>query len=265
MQNTFHIAFTISEPPKDLKDVVKSFWTVNTDQATFEPFTFRVMADGCPGIIIQHFDKRLTSPHPPCFIYGQATSYDNLYCSGDVSLTGVVFQPGAINILFGFDADEITNETTNLNLVWPEITGRINFMTPSADQLSEFSSMIRIQKERSRGTDCAIQYCINLIHKSDGMITIPELYKSLQLSERQFERRFKRFTGVSPKLFSRIIRFQSSLRQLRSGNYQKLSDVAFDRGYSDQAHFIREFKQFSGLVPGRYHSPKQQVVEICRI
>ncbi len=73
------------------------------------------------------------------------------------------------------------------------------------------------------------------------------------LCTRQFERRFKEYSGFSPKLFSRITRFQSSLDSF--GNKDKsLTDIAYDCDYYDQSHFINDFKEFSGYHPSQYFS-----------
>jgi AraC-like DNA-binding protein len=72
------------------------------------------------------------------------------------------------------------------------------------------------------------------------------------MSERSLERKFRQHIGISPKLFSRINRFQEAFRLLKNNNYIKLSDIAFDAGYTDQSHFIREFKEFTGFAPYKY-------------
>jgi AraC-like DNA-binding protein len=100
-----------------------------------------------------------------------------------------------------------------------------------------------------------------LIHQSDGNISLKNIQKDLQLSERSFERRFKQCVGVSPKLFSRICRFQASLAQLRKNGYNKLSDIAYENEYADQSHFIRAFKEFAGFSPVQYQKKSKEVVE----
>jgi AraC-like DNA-binding protein len=69
------------------------------------------------------------------------------------------------------------------------------------------------------------------------------------LSRRTFIRRFTDEVGLTPKLFWRIQRFQEALRLVRTGRRPAWADVALDCGYYDQAHFIRDFRAFSGLTP----------------
>ncbi|MNY79127.1 DNA-binding transcriptional regulator ChbR [compost metagenome] len=62
-------------------------------------------------------------------------------------------------------------------------------------------------------------------------------------------------------LFGRICRFQASLNQLRAQSYDKLSDIAFEQEYADQSHFIRNFKEFTGLTPFQFRKSIQETVE----
>lgn len=106
-----------------------------------------------------------------------------------------------------------------------------------------------------------MQYAVSVIAVSKGNIALKRLQLELQLSERSFERKFKEYIGISPKLFARICRFQASLQQLRSNDFSKLSDIAFEQEYADQSHFIRAFKEFAGFSPFQYQKQYPEVIE----
>lgn len=95
-------------------------------------------------------------------------------------------------------------------------------------------------------------YAPGRILSSTGTFSLAQLQRNLQLSERGFQRRFKQQAGAPPKLFASIRRFQRSLTQLRSADYDKLSDIAFKHQYADQWHYTRVFRQFMGLSPRQY-------------
>jgi AraC-like DNA-binding protein len=97
---------------------------------------------------------------------------------------------------------------------------------------------------------------INRIIEARGMIDVGTLSVELSLSHRQFERKFKEFSGFSPKLYSRIARFQAALCEYGSG--KSLTDIAYDCGYYDQSHFISDFREFSGYNPKIYFSGKAE-------
>jgi transcriptional regulator GlxA family with amidase domain len=77
------------------------------------------------------------------------------------------------------------------------------------------------------------------------------------LSRRQFERNFKACSGFSPKLYTRIIRFQAAAKEYGM-QYQSLTDIAYRCGYYDQSHFIHDFKEFSGFHPKEYFYGKPE-------
>ncbi|MDG1692959.1 MAG: helix-turn-helix domain-containing protein, partial [Methylophilaceae bacterium] len=64
---------------------------------------------------------------------------------------------------------------------------------------------------------------------------------------------FRAYVGLSPKQFSKIIQFQSSLNKLTEAKFQKLTDIGFDSGFTDQSHFIRTFKSYTGQTPSFYY------------
>ena len=78
---------------------------------------------------------------------------------------------------------------------------------------------------------------------------IAEVARSLALGERQLERRFLAQVGVSPKRFAALARFERALDIMKRA--PSLTDAAFAAGYYDQSHFIREFRRFAGVAPGK--------------
>ena len=73
-----------------------------------------------------------------------------------------------------------------------------------------------------------------------------------QLNSRRFIELFVSEVGLTPKRYLRVVRFQRVLRQIHGAPRIDWSGVAYACGYSDQSHFIREFKEFSGLTPSQY-------------
>jgi AraC-like DNA-binding protein len=97
--------------------------------------------------------------------------------------------------------------------------------------------------------DVLVNASFRLIHASAGTIKVRDLLKELPVSERQFERRFGRAVGVSAKFYLRIVRFEEAVRRMRTGGFRRLSDIAYDLGYSDQSHFINDIRTLTGYTP----------------
>jgi len=97
-----------------------------------------------------------------------------------------------------------------------------------------------------------VQQAINIILKHNGQIKGQALLEKLCMTERTFERNFLSQVGLTPKQFAKIIQFQCSLHQLTEAKFNKLVEVGFDSGFTDQSHFIRAFKKYTGQTPAYF-------------
>lgn len=97
-----------------------------------------------------------------------------------------------------------------------------------------------------------LEHVVDEILKTKGSITEKELSIETGYSERYLNRLFHEKIGVNPKLYSKMIRFQSALTNINQNYSLTLTEQALRLGYYDQAHFIRDFKSFSGMTPKKY-------------
>lgn len=95
--------------------------------------------------------------------------------------------------------------------------------------------------------DKLIAAAIQKIHSTKGIIKIKELADTLYISQDAFEKRFRKIAGGSPKQFSSVVRMKSIINQRPQS--RTLTEIAFDAGYFDQAHFNKDFKLFTGQTP----------------
>jgi AraC-like DNA-binding protein len=79
-----------------------------------------------------------------------------------------------------------------------------------------------------------------------------KVQKELYITERTFQRMFEKNIGIAPSLYRRIWQFNNAFQQLNNRRFTKLSDIAFNNGYADQSHYIRAFKEFTGITPKDY-------------
>jgi len=96
-------------------------------------------------------------------------------------------------------------------------------------------------------------------YSDDNIVSLSHRHN---ISTRYLNMLFSEYTGLPPKLFYKINRFQHSLN-LISQQEEKLTSIAYSSGYFDQAHFIKEFKLFTGVTPNTFAkqaSPLNQVL-----
>ncbi|MCU6340012.1 helix-turn-helix domain-containing protein, partial [Enterobacter quasiroggenkampii] len=87
---------------------------------------------------------------------------------------------------------------------------------------------------------------------SSGSRRMSDLSQHTGYSSRYIAKVFHEYVGMSPKLFSRIVRFQHVLDALLRSNYEGVMEEMMELGYYDQNHFIKEFKEFSSFTPKKY-------------
>lgn len=241
--------------PDYLRKYVQFFW-----HAEGESESFFAVADGCPGIIFSRTEKGMVQGDKKLssfFLYGQTTRLTELTAKGKFQLTGLCFHPHVIKVLFGFDAHELTDDCIDIETL---STGKKKYLTDHlmnaplpAKQIELISNYLYgLIKSNQQNEDDMVASALSTIMQSVGEVSLSELHKKLNVTERTFERRFEKHVGISPKLFSRICRFQASLNQLKNQKYNKLSDIAYENGFTDQSHFIRTFKEFTGHSPNKF-------------
>lgn len=242
-------------PPQELRSYVRFFWSLESEEPILTPRAFGPLADGCPGIMFQpreagsffdHDNKEL----PEVFVYGQSIRRTSIFFSGRFQTLGLSFFPNILKSVFGFDASELTDDCLDLRLLETGLPDQLLHAASVPERIAALSGYLLSCISKTGGyVDAVTQFALSRIIESKGNLSLKELQENMQLSERSFERRFNQFVGVSPKLYARICKFQSTLSQLVRNDYGKLSDIAFDHDYSDQSHFIRTFKEFAGFSP----------------
>lgn len=113
---------------------------------------------------------------------------------------------------------------------------------------------------RHARTSAVSEAAFNSLQASDGRMSISQLAQTTGCSRKHLHNLFKREVGVPPKIIARVLRFEHALTQLTSASERDpgppadLVEVAMNNGYSDQAHFTREFVFFSGTTPSAFRS-----------
>lgn len=127
------------------------------------------------------------------------------------------------------------------------------------DALQEF--LIGIVELTNRNNRL-IDYSVELIRRSSGLITIKDLEQKMGYSKRYLDMLFKEHMGISPKTYAGIERFQSFYTSWANTDDADFYSGALQEIYYDQAHFIKEFKKFTGHSPRQYAGLKNEFGKI---
>jgi AraC-like DNA-binding protein len=93
---------------------------------------------------------------------------------------------------------------------------------------------------------------IEVLFKKGGNNSIKEICQQHNISRKHLNFLFQEYLGISPKILSSLNRFQSILRKICTAKPDKLTDIAYELNYFDQAHFNNDFKRFTGIKPNEY-------------
>ncbi len=104
--------------------------------------------------------------------------------------------------------------------------------------------------------DSLVEFGINVVLRSPFEITIREIIDKSGYSPRHFIHQFKKYVGVPPKSFLRVIRFQKTIAEIGRLQTVDWGSLANRCGYYDQSHFIADFRTFSGFTPSQYFARK---------
>jgi AraC-like DNA-binding protein len=247
-------------PPPHLAHVIRFFWVMEGEVG----YTHYNMADACVEMLFHYrgcFDEvENNGARSSSFTAGLqgATHVLRRYTiDSGFGMFGVYFYPQAIPLLFSLPASELTNATAELSYLLKSGGTELEEKIVNAKNTRERCGIIcRFTEARLAArhmVELPVFAAIRHIIHQQPVLSISALSRQYYLSERQFERQFKQYAGLSPKLFSRIIRFQSAASFYKRDG-MSLGSIALECGYYDQSHFISDFKAFSGLHPKQYFS-----------
>lgn len=256
--------YTIPPPPV-LAPYVRCFWVFEGEASPETPYVYRGYADGCTEMVFHYrsvFDLIVsdgtTEKSWAAGIHAQTRKVTRNIVYSDFGIFGCYLYPYAIPRLFAFPASDLTDKMTDIHALLGregrELEERIMTAGSNDRRVEILLGFLAARLSRSkRELPPPMFASINHIIETRGLTDVGTLAGRFFMSNRNFERKFKEFSGFSPKLYSRIIRFQAALKEY--GNPDKsLTEIAYDCGYYDQSHFISDFKEFSGYSPKVYFS-----------
>lgn len=254
--------FTI-KPSKKLSDYVRFYWVLEGSVSSQQPYIHRTLANASPELIFHYkgpFEElTFSNQSERSFLTGlhaQTNKVRRFIVKSDFGIFGVFLQPYAVPPLFGIPSSEIKNELPDLvSLLGQDGKDLTEEMMTAKNNAERLGIINQFLEQRITGFQRPeIVNAVQHIYNSKGSAKIRKLVDESCLSQRQFERSFKEHIGFSPKSFSKIVRFNSIIWNYKKRENSSLTEIAYDFGYYDQAHFIEDFKQFSGYSPGTYFS-----------
>jgi AraC-like DNA-binding protein len=246
-------------PGRELESFIECYWVIESENKI--PFAKKIIPDGFPEIVFHYKDpyrinnKGHWETQPASLFAGQIRKHFFLENTGASGVFGIKFKPAAITHLLNISMQDFTDKVVGIselknncldNLEKEMLKGTD---TETRVQIAEKEMQAWVKNITTPNE--IINNAIKQILERQGNIPVTEMRKNLFVSERVLQRLFLKYIGLSPKIYARIIRFNFIFQLIENGE-TTWADLAYDSGYFDQSHLIKNFKSFTGEEPSGY-------------
>ena len=254
------------QPSQPLSRFVSQLWYFQNEPTPHSKE--RLMPDGSASVVINLADDviRLYDPDDTrkmrrlgrSVFSGPRTECMAIDTDEQVCVIGISFRPGGAAPFLKLPTDEVCNVSLDLDDLWGHLAEELRDRVLSAPlPLAKLRAVEAALLQRAAGLwdeQPVVKYAVSNILKAPQAARIAEVVHATGFTSRRFIALFKRQVGMAPKLFCRVRRFQRVLQEITRGKPVSWADIALDCGYFDQAHFIHDFREFSGVNPSKYLS-----------
>jgi len=252
-------------PPHPLSALVDCFWYSEGFEGTHQQE--RLLPNGESSIVIDlreapihiYGDDGGDESFEPAIFCGARTDCFIIDTCAQERVIGVQFRPGGAYPFLGMPASEVANATHSLENLWPGQAADLrDALLHAGNVATMFAILERILLRRLLDTarlHPAVAFAIRRLARPGDGVRVRDVADEAGLSSRRLSDLFEQQTGLAPKAFQRVRRFQRALRSLHTGHPEQRAqwaNLAAFCGYYDQAHFIHDFRRFSGMTPSDY-------------
>ncbi len=243
----FYREFPASEKTKGF---VLNFWEFSVTGETSEPQTYEIFPDGCLNLVFYYNDRIRIGRK--MFVPIALKSVAVEVSAGDVFF-GARISPAAAREFLQSNPAEFTAQpleslppsAKNSIADFDRIFERRDFAIALALFENVLEAMFPVKPE----IDLRMTQAVRLFLQSRGQIKISEAATEIGLSRSQFERAFRRASGLTPKQYARICRLRATAINLVEDSRLNWADRAVEIGFSDQSHLSHELTNMTGATP----------------
>ena len=213
----------------------------------------------CPkdSMVIRVQENKKSFLQPRCFLIGQLTKPYIVEPVGKTDTFVIRFQPNGFLPFTNISSKEMENKPISLKTIFGEKGEKLELEILNAkttQQRIDIAELFLFELLNSREViDRIVKSAVETITEYRGQLSVTELSNQANLTRKTLTRKFSSNVGLSPKQLSKIIRLQATLKQFLQDEKMKLTDLAYENEYFDQAHFIKDFKEFTGITPKEFY------------
>lgn len=258
-----------------LKKYIKFFWELHVEHAQINHriipqrnINLRFNLNETPQYLVLNGTVHLLND---VFFSGLQNHYMNAHIklSGRIDMLGVCFLPYGFYPFLSMPVSEFTNQFLGADEAGfrpaRTISDRLKCASDVSSRLDILESELVLLLYESKKTPESFRLIFDALRQSGSPVQISEFCRQNNICVRRLERMYKKYVGVSAMTFLTLSRFQGGLYKLIYNDYSKLSDIAYQSGYFDQMHFIKEFKRFAGSTPNSFVKQNNSLLNIGKL
>lgn len=259
------------QPHPDLASLVNFYWTLEVP-AEDKPQRQRIIPDG--GIemafILGDDIKRYTSTdefilQPRAMVLGQVIEPFYVEPVGVVNTFAVSFYPYGFANFVAEPIKGLVNKETPIELLFGDASAKklhqkILKATNTGERIKVVEAFLFGRLNEKTTIDNIVKNTIDTLLSTKGSTPINKILKQNISKRRQLERKFVKQVGISPKQLGKVIRLQTALKMLLNEEEENLTRIVYESGYYDQSHFIKDFKEFTGVSPKEFLGNKNMAL-----
>lgn len=242
------------KPSKDLGKYVKCYYTISC--AAYEVVEDKAFATGCIEIMFTLDGRPWETGKDTASIqlWGQILDPLAFRSVGHSEIFGIRFYPATASVLLRGDVSRFNNKVFDLSDVIDDSIKDLHVRLQDERSVNERIQLVDaylVKRLRLHTKIDLVQRVMEEVTHRDFFDNIDNVASRYGITSRYLQKIFVQYTGLTPKVYARINRFQNSLVRIGKGNIS-LTEASYECGYFDQSHFIREFKSFTGLSPSAF-------------
>jgi len=256
-----------------LQPYIKGYCYVNIKISDFEkPLDIHPVGHSMITFVIN--ENKILNQESSDFDYNFRFSYTGHVCrhisfkplENFIELVLVAFTSTGAFELFGLSQQALINQAWPIGEILPhalEIQSQLEDHANNPYQIMKTLENWLLEQavKKIKKKPVPIDYACQLIRDHRGTLRIKDLCNKVGISQTVLENNFNERTGLSPKMYSRIVRFLNIHQMIRNSATLDWSDLVYHFDFFDQAHFIKEFKSFFGYSPSKIHLSSQNLAK----
>ena len=247
-------------PHPDLSSIVQCYWTLEVP-ADANAQKQRIIPDGTieMAFILGDDIKRFTSAdefilQPRAMVLGQTIKPFYIQPTGYVNTFAIRFYPFGFSNFVTLPIKRLANKETPIASLFGDVPANalaqeIKQAKATQDRIAIIEDFLLGRLNTEKTINKIVKTTVDALLTTNGSASISAILKQDPSKRRQLERNFTKQIGLSPKQLGRVIRLQAALKILLNDEIKSLTNIAYESEYYDQAHFTKDFKEFTGLNP----------------